>query len=194
MSDHPVEPVSDVIAAAVDANVTEIRARAADAIIGPIPVKKTEEGSGRRASLLGYGPHTALVACLLGFGWLAGWYFSGDQPSYYVRKLWPLWTLAPQESVQHAETIPTSTTETRAAIAELAGRVEHLERETAAKLLQIYARFDRIEHQIAAPTAASLAATGAGKRAHGGHRDAFDPSQNPNAPGVPRPLGSLVPD
>ncbi|MGB8901607.1 MAG: hypothetical protein WCC90_21230, partial [Methylocella sp.] len=27
----------------------------------------------------------------------------------------------------------------------------------------------------------------------GGRHDAFDPSQNPNAPGVPRPLGSLAP-
>jgi hypothetical protein len=248
MPDNPDEAVPDVTASAApspDANAPEIRARAADAIIGPIPVKKAKEGSARRASppferLLGYGPRAALVVCLFGFAWLAGSY-SGDQPSYYVRKLWALWTVAPQESVEHAETIRTAQkmaeeiralkadveamhatqslsakenaaleglstqgnlpkTETSAAIAELASRVEHLERESAAKLSQIYERFDRIEHQIAAPTAASLAAdsasgaTVARKRAHGGRRDAFDPSQNPNAPGVPRPLGSLAPD
>jgi hypothetical protein len=91
-------------------------------------------------------------------------------------------------------------TETSAAIAELAGRVEHMERESAATLSQVYERLDRIEHQIAAPTAASLAAasesgaTVTRKRAHARRSDAFDPSQNPNAPGVPRPLGSLAPD
>ena len=86
--------------------------------------------------------------------------------------------------------------ETSAAIAELAGRVEQLERESEAKLSQIYERFDRIEHPIAAPTAAPLAgatesrASVARKRARGTRHDAFDPSQNSNAPGVPRPLGS----
>jgi hypothetical protein len=38
---------------------------------------------------------------------------------------------------------------------ELASSVEHLERESAAKLSQIYERLDRIEHPIAAPPAAS---------------------------------------
>ena len=225
MSDNPDELAPDVSAAAVprpDANVPEIRARAADAIIGPKP----EEGSARRASLLferllGYGPRAALVACLFGFAWLAGLYFSGDRP----------WIVAPQHSVEHAEMIRTlkadveamhatqslsakdtaaleglntqlnlAKTETSAAIAELAGRVEYLGRESTAKLSQIYEQLDRIEHQIAAPTAASLAAapesgeTVPRKRAHGRRSDAFDPSQNPNAPGVPRPLGSLAPD
>jgi hypothetical protein len=249
MSDSPDEPVPDITAAAVplpDPNVPEIRARADDAIIGPIPVTKDNEGSARRAPplferLLGFGPYAALVACLVGFGWLAGSYFSDDQPSYYVKKLWALWTVAPQESVEHAETIRTAQkmaeelralkadveamhaaqslnakdtaaleglstqlnlikTETSAAIAGLVSRVEQLERESAAKLSQIYERLDRIEHPIAAPTAASIAAasesgaTVGRKRAHGKRHDAFEPSQNPNAPGVPRPLGSLAPN
>jgi hypothetical protein len=80
--------------------------------------------------------------------------------------------------------------EAGAAIAELAGRVEQLERESAAKLSQIYERFDRIEHPIAAPTAVSPTVTR--NRARGKRHDAFDPSQNPKAPGVPRPLGSLA--
>lgn len=87
--------------------------------------------------------------------------------------------------------------EANAAIAELAARVEKLERESAAKLGQIYERLDRIEHPTAAPTAASLGAapaesgaTAAKTRARGKRHDAFDPSQNPTAPGIPRPLGS----
>jgi hypothetical protein len=240
MSDFPDVLVPDVAAAVPPphTNTPEIRAQAADAIIGPI--KKAKEESARRASLLDYGPRAALLACLFGFAWLAGSYFSDDQLSFYFRKLWPLWAGAPQESVEHAETIRTTQkmvqeirdlkadveamhatqslstkdaaaleglntqlnlakTETSAAIAELAGRVEHLERESAAKLSQIYERLDRMEHQIAAPTAASLAgasesgATVTRKRAKARRSDAFDPSQNPNAPGAPRPLGSLAP-
>ncbi|MGQ0444171.1 MAG: YidB family protein [Beijerinckiaceae bacterium] len=110
-------------------------------------------------------------------------------------------------------------TETSASIAGLAGKVEQIEREPAAKLAQVIERLDRIERQVAAPTAtASLGAASApgaagarkqpqtavapekpplgdaeGQKKLGGHGDAFDPSQNPTAPGVPRPLGSLAP-
>src|SRR3984893_4759351 len=109
-------------------------------------------------------------------------------------------------------------TETGASIAELAGKVEQMQREPEAKLSQVIERLDRIEHHIAAPiaTASLCAASGPGnaaagkpaqiavapakpplENAHrqgkkGGRGDAFDPSQNPTAPGVPRPLGSLA--
>jgi len=90
-------------------------------------------------------------------------------------------------------------TETGASIAELAGKVEHMQREPEAKLSQIIERLDRIEHQIAAPLAAAspgaVPASGAAaprKQAQGGRGDAFDPVQNPNAPGAPRSLGSLT--
>lgn len=247
MSDNSHQLVADVSEPAVPppvANEPEIRAHADDAIFGPIPVNKAEGGSARTASLLfrrllGYGLPAALVACLAGSAWLAGLYFSSDQPSRFVSKLWTLWTLPPQESGEHAEASRTvqkiaeeiralkadieamrateslnsqdtaaleglstqlnlTKFEASAAIAELAGRVEQLERESAAKLSQIYERFDRIEHPIAAPTAASLGATsGSGatvarNRARGKRHDAFDPFQNPKAPGVPRPLGSLA--
>jgi hypothetical protein len=102
-----------------------------------------------------------------------------------------------------------------ASIAELAGKVENMQREPEAKLSQVTERLDRIEHQIAGPPAtASIGAAsgntvagqpaqaavaqakpplenGHGQRKIGGH-DAFDPSKNPTAPGVPRPLGSLA--
>jgi hypothetical protein len=110
-------------------------------------------------------------------------------------------------------------TETSASIADLAGKVEQMQREPAAKLSQVIERLDRIERQIAAPTATaslgSASAPGAaaarkqaqtavapakpplgnaqGQKKIGGRGDAFDPSQNPTAPGVPRPLGSLAP-
>jgi hypothetical protein len=234
MSDNSDELIPDVSASPVPqpaANGPEIRAQADDAIFGPIPVKKAEEDSARRAFLLF--KRAALVASLAGFAWLAGLYFSGDQPSHFVRKLWALWTVAPQESVDLAETsrpaekmaeeiralkadveamhatqslsaqdtaaleglstqLNLTNIETSAAIAELAGRVEQLERESEAKLSQIYERFDRVEHPTAAslPGASESGATVARKRARGTRHDPFDPSQNPSAPGVPRPLGS----
>jgi uncharacterized protein YidB (DUF937 family) len=108
--------------------------------------------------------------------------------------------------------------ETGASIAELAGKVENLQREPEAKLSQVIERLDRIEHQIAPLATASLGAASTpgnaaagkpaqpavaqakpplenahGQRKIGGRGDAFDPSKNPTAPGVPRPLGSLAP-
>jgi hypothetical protein len=65
----------EAAAAPPDANVLEIRAQAADAILGPVPVKKAEDGSARRVPslferLLGYGPHAVLAASLLvSHGW-----------------------------------------------------------------------------------------------------------------------------
>jgi hypothetical protein len=108
--------------------------------------------------------------------------------------------------------------ETGASIAELAGKVENMQRDPEAKLSQVIARLDRVEHQIAAPIATAplgaasapgMAAAGKpaqpavaqakpllenahGQRKIGGRGDAFDPSKNPTAPGVPRPLGSLA--
>jgi hypothetical protein len=91
-------------------------------------------------------------------------------------------------------------TETSAAIAEVATKIEHLQRESEAKLSEVSERFDRIEHEIAGLLAAAPVAGGsasaapvARKRAQGGRGDAFDPSQNPTAPGGPHPLGSLAP-
>src|SRR6202047_5408391 len=107
--------------------------------------------------------------------------------------------------------------ETGASIAELAGKVENMQREPEAKLSEVIERLDRIEHQIAPLAIASFGAgsapgnAAAGKPAQpavaqanppleyahgqgkkGGRGDAFDPSKNPTAPGVPRPLGSLA--
>jgi len=75
-------------------------------------------------------------------------------------------------------------TETGAEIAELAGKVDRLQREVTAKLAKASERLDRPDHRGAVPRAATTKAL---------RGDAFDPSQNPGAPGAPRPLGSLAP-
>ena len=75
-------------------------------------------------------------------------------------------------------------TDTGAEIAELAGKVDRLHRELTTKLAKASERFDRPDHRGAVPRAAATKAP---------RVDAFDPSQNPGAPGAPRPLGSLAP-
>ena len=100
MHEFPDEAVPVASAAAgspPDADVLEIRARAADAILRPVPFKKAKPASTRRAPplferLLRYGPHAALAACLFGFAWMAGSYFSS-----------PVRTIMPQGSVESAE-------------------------------------------------------------------------------------------
>src|SRR5262245_3553792 len=89
--------------------------------------------------------------------------------------------------------------ETGAAIAGLGGKIDQMERELAAKLSQIDEKFDHLERPIASSSAAPPTADeGLGRaptrnRSRGARGDAFDPSQNPGAPGAPRPLGSLSP-
>ena len=85
--------------------------------------------------------------------------------------------------------------ETGAAIAELAGKVERMQREATAKFSQVSEQRNQTERQIAAPLAASsravdseLAVGTIPKQARKRRGDAFDPSQNPGAPGAPRPL------
>jgi uncharacterized protein YidB (DUF937 family) len=210
----------------------------------------------RFKQLFSYGSRAVLAACLLGFAWAAGSYFSGGQSPFFALKPPPARPVATQESVARTEVLRATQemaediralkanvealraaqsqsgsdasaleglktrldavkAETGAAIAELMGEVESLQREPEAKLSQVIERLDRIEHQIAPLATASLGAASApgnaaagkpagvaqakpplenahGQRKIGGRGDAFDPSQNPTAPGVPRPLGSLA--
>jgi uncharacterized protein YidB (DUF937 family) len=214
----------------------------------------------RFKQLFTYGSYAALAACLFGFAWAAGSYFSDGKSPFYAFTPPPAPAVVPQESVERTEMLRTAQkmaediqalkanvealraaqsqtamyttaleglktrleavkTETGASIAGLARKVDQMQHEPLAELSQVIERLDRIEHQIAAPVAtASLGAASApgkaaaGKPAQpavaqakpplenaheqrkiGGRGDAFDPSKNPTAPGVPRPLGSLAP-
>jgi hypothetical protein len=189
-------------------------------MLGRISFQKPEASSVRRLPplfecLFSYGPHAALAACLFGFVWVAASYFSGGQLPFYVMKPGLVHTVVPQESVELADMLRTAQKmaedirvlkanveamhAAHSAIAELAGKVEHMQRDSAAQLSHFIERFDRMEHQIAAVAAAPHGADSvlktavARKQARGGRRDAFDPSQNPTAPGAPRPLGSHAP-
>jgi hypothetical protein len=184
----------------------------ADHASGLVPFKAAEAASARRApprfeQLFSYGSHAALAACLFGFAWAAGSYFSGNYSPFYALKPPPVRTGAPQESVERSELLrmgqkmaediralkanfealraaqsqtgkdnssleglksrlEAGNAETGASIAELAVKVEHLQREPAAKLSQVLERLNRIERQIAAPLApASIGAAAAPGRA-----------------------------
>jgi hypothetical protein len=216
MDDSPDEAVPEPPAARPHANVPAAGARGRvskqGAASGLVPFKEAEAASARRASprfarLFSYGSHAALAACLFGFAWAAGSYFSGQYSPFYALKPPATRPVATQESVARSEMLRTAqkmaediralkaniealraaqsqtargataleglktrldavNTETSASIAELAGKVEYMQREPAAKLSQVIERLDRIEHQIAAPLAtASLGAAAAPGRA-----------------------------
>jgi hypothetical protein len=92
---------------------------------------------------------------------------------------------APKKPLNSAQT-PAGTT-----IADVMGRVDKLDAGLTAKLSQIDERLMSLEQQSPAPRATTVArAQPPQKRVKPHLHDAFDPSKDPNAPGVPRPFGS----
>ena len=170
-----------------------------------------------------YGPRAALAAGLVGFAGVAGAYFSGGQLPFSARTQQPasldgpqggeraeilrmvhqmadeIRTLKARVEAGHAQSpsakeataleglkarLDAVKTDTGAEVAELAGKVDRLQRELTTRLAKASERFDRPDHRGVVPRAAATKAP---------RSDAFDPSQNPGAPGAPRPLGSLAP-
>jgi hypothetical protein len=76
---------------------------------------------------------------------------------------------------------------TDAAIAALGGRMDKLEADFTAQLSQIDGKLAGIEQKIS--TRATLAARASAIHKHAHLHDAFNPSQDPGAPGAPHPLG-----
>ena len=170
--------------------------------------------------LLRFGPRAALVASLVGFTGVAGAYFSGGQLPFSARAPQPASLDGQQPVGERAEILrmvhqmadeirvlkarveavhAQSTSGKEATALEglkarldaektetgvLAGKVDRLQRDVTTKLAKASERFDRPDHRGAVPRAAATKAP---------RGDAFDPSQNPGAPGAPRPLGSLAP-
>ena len=173
--------------------------------------------------LLHFGPRAALAASLVGFTGVAGAYFSGGQLPFSARTPQPasldgqpgderaeilrmvhqmadeIRALKARVEAVHAQSTSAKEataleglnarlgavkTETGAEIAELAGKVNRLQSEVTTKLAKASERFDRRDHRGAVPRAGATKAP---------RSDAFDASQNPGAPGAPRPLGSLAP-
>jgi hypothetical protein len=62
----------------------------------------------RFEQLFSYRSHAALAACLFGFAWAAGSYFSGNYSPFYALKPPPARTVATQESVERSELLRTA--------------------------------------------------------------------------------------
>jgi hypothetical protein len=190
----------DLVAASSpqDANAPYLKLGPSGAPFGS-SFKKAEAASSRKiARLLTYGPRAALAAGILGIAWLAGSYFSGGQSPSYAIAPQPSPTIVAQEGVERAEllrmkeeirALQASVEAIPAAIAELAGKVERMQRKAMTKSSPVGDR--RIQTATPSRVVDSELAVGTiPKQARKRRSDAFDPSQNPGAPGAPRSLGS----
>jgi hypothetical protein len=217
----PDEDVLEIRARAEDAILGPAHFKRAEAA--------TRRASAVLESPLAYGRYAALAACLFGFAWMGHSYFSSPartvaqqesaenaRATHASQKMAEeVRALKAKVEAMHAAQGPgandaaalgmnphldTANTATNAAVAEAAGKVEHLKRESesAATRSKVSERFDRIGDKVAALLAAAPVAERSAseapvvrKRAQRAH-DAFDPSQNPTAPGAPRSLGTLA--
>jgi hypothetical protein len=176
---------------------------------------------GRGALVKCYGPPAALTACLFGLAWLGWSNIQRPAPTMRSAEInLPAQKTTEESHAQRAEVETKraaqslNTEEVRAAetakpslvaakgeasprIVEAAGKTSRLPAKPVEKLAKGGERVDRIGPKIAALLAVdpvvdhSVSATPARKREQSARGDAFDPSQHPNAPGAPRPLGTL---
>ncbi|MGH6936669.1 MAG: hypothetical protein ACRED2_10885 [Methylocella sp.] len=117
MGDSPDEAVPESPAARPHANVPAAGARGRDSkqkgASGLVPFKEAEATSARQAParfarLFSYGSHAALAACLFGFAWAAGSYFSGHYSPFYALKPPSARPVATQESLARSEMLRTA--------------------------------------------------------------------------------------
>jgi len=183
MDDSPDEAVPEPAAGRPrGANVPTTRARGRDskhgAASGLVPFKEAEAASARSApprfeQLFSYSSHAALAACLFGFAWAAGWYFSGSYAPIYALKPPPTRTVATQESVTRTEMLRTAqkmaediralksnvealraaqsqTAKDTTALEGLKSRLEAVNTETGASIAELAGKVERMQHEPAA--------------------------------------------
>ncbi len=215
MDDFPDEAVPSAIA---DEDGLESKAQT-NAMLGLTYLNwiKAAAAGSRGVLVQRYGPPAALMACLFGLAWLGWSNIQGRTPNLPSAEInlsaqktaeeLPAQT-AELEAMRAAHTEEVSAPETvrpglEAAkneagpgIVEAAGKTGRLPPKPMEKLANGGKKLDRIGSKIAALLAVdpvvdhSVSATPvARKRGQGARGDAFDPSQHPNAPGAPRPLG-----
>jgi hypothetical protein len=187
---------------------------------GTIEAVSTRSAPAIGAGLLRYGPHAALAAWLLGVAWLMGSSLVGpartiaQQDGAQSAEMGRTAQKADVDSMRAAQSLsvkdatdPQSAkphleaakTEVGGGIREAPGKAERPRSKSPEKLAKPSEPLDRIGLKIAAllaaaPVADRAAAVGpdARRRAQNARHDAFDPLQNPTAPGVPRPLGTIA--
>ena len=168
-----------------------------------------------------YGPSAVLMACLFGLAWLGWFNIQRAAPTMRSAEInLPAQKTTEESHTTEVEAIraaqslntekvrATKTTkpgleaaknEASSSIVEAAGKTSRLPAKPVEKLAKRGERLDRIGLKIAALLAVdpvddhSASATPPRKRgrSESARGDAFDPSQHPNAPGAPRPLGTI---
>jgi hypothetical protein len=187
------------------ADPMQIKIEPGDALFGP-GVGKASNGASRRPSLFG---RLFLTAVLCGLAWAGGVYYSSGHlpidllkwsPGYQAQQATERDEMANtlrqmaddiralKASVGDKGAAPAQTT-TGATTADLGARLDKLEADLASKLSQMNDRLATIEQQMAASHAA-VASRAPPHPKHEHLHDAFNPAQDPNAVGAPRPLGS----
>ncbi|MDQ6869232.1 MAG: hypothetical protein M3178_12900 [Pseudomonadota bacterium] len=183
MDDSPDGAVPEPAAARPHgANVPTAGARGRDSkhgvASGLVPFKAAEAASARRAQprfeqLLSYGLHAALAACLFGFAWAAGSYFSGNYSPLYALKPPPARTVGTQVSVERSEllrmaqkmaedirTLKANAEALRAAQSQIAkdttaleglkSRLEAVNTETSASIAELAGKVEHLQREPAA--------------------------------------------
>ncbi len=184
-----------------DADPLQIKIEPGDVLFGP-----GAERASRRPSLLG---SLLLTAVLCGLAWAGGVYYSSGRLPFDLLKLSPGYQAqqaterdemaatmrqmaddirALKSSVADKQAAPLQPT-TGATVTDLGARLDKLEADLTSKLSQVNDRLASIEQKIAAPHAA-VASRAPPHPKHEHLHDAFNPAQDPNAVGAPRPLGS----
>jgi hypothetical protein len=212
--------VSAAAAAPPDEHGLDTGAQAADAILRPgkIEAVSTRNAPDLSAGLLRYGPHAALAAWLLGVAWLAGSSFVGPARTVTAQsagaEIGHTAQKADVEAMRATQSpsikdaidlgnakpgLDAAKTEIGGGDREASGKAERPRSKSAERLSKSSERLDRIGLEIAALLAAAPAADRSGtvapvarRPAQNARHDAFDPSQNPTAPGAPRSLGTIA--
>ena len=218
MDDFPDQAVPSVIA---DEDSSGSKARTAAIGLACLNWTKAAAARSRGAPVKRYGPPAALTACLFGLaclGWSNIQRPAPTLPSVEINLPAQKTTeesharRAEAEAMRAAQSLNTEEVsapetakpgleaakyEASPSIVEAAGKTSRLPPKPVEKLADGGERLDRIGLKIAALLAVdpvvdhSVSATPARRREQRARHDAFDPSQHPNAPGAPRPLGTI---
>ena len=218
MDDVPNQAVPSVIAGQASSGSKARTAAIGRACLNWI---KAALARSRGAPVKRYGPLAALTAYLFGLAWLGWSSVQRPAPTLPSAEInLPAQKPAEESHAQRAEveamraaqslsadevSIPQTAKpvpeaakyEAGASIVEAAGKTSPLPPKPVEKLADRGDRIDRIGLKIAALLAVdpvvdhSVSATLARRREQRARHDAFDPLQHPNAPGGPRPLGTI---
>jgi hypothetical protein len=218
MDDVPNQAVPSVIA---DEASSRSKARTAAIGLACLSWTKAAAAHSRRAPLKRYGPPAALTAGLFGLAYLGWSNIERPAPPLPRAEInLPTQKTTEESHARRAEAesmhaarslntkevsspepakpgLKAAKDEASASIVEAADKTNPLPPKPVEKLADGGERVDRIGLKIAALLAVdpvvdhSVSATLARRREQRARRDAFDPSQHPNAPGAPRPLGTI---